>query len=251
MCNKNINLYRNLLLRKLSLGLILACTTLLPLKAQSQEEILYISPKENRFSFNRYETNDQQRDKIININSGLFYANDKDKNYQPCGALKISNSGVFAYPVSEPKQHGGNFEKNNGFFGILQNGKSFIKPYNYKLSPEQNQFELPPPIDINFGFQNGCILIMNGKIYDNYSNFGITPLKRAAIGCTENAKIIYFVSFTPITLQGLAEKMYNLGCENAIFLDANNVFLDLPNQPMLGSEFDPKAFKFCFIQKQK
>lgn len=127
----------------------------------------------------------------------------------PLGGFIVN--GINKKAWVNPEDFEGHFSEENGIFGRTLLGQMILMPYS--------DFIKKPHIPFEWAFQNGKILVLDGK---NMQQSEGEPGMYSAIGFQEDGSLIIFITlFDPLTPKELAEEIVNMNsfCRNAILLD--------------------------------
>ncbi len=137
-------------------------------------------------------------------------------------------------PWVEPSDYPGNFSNDNGIFGLTKQGKMILQRYeDWIHTPEY----------LLWGFQNGMILVLQGKNLHNKSN----PSRyiRSGVGYRDDGSLVVAISNQPVTFYELSEALRLQDCNNAIYLDGSTAAVGYAS-PQITVGFDPTAIKLQF-----
>ncbi|GAA4318753.1 phosphodiester glycosidase family protein [Flaviaesturariibacter amylovorans] len=146
----------------------------------------------------------RQKDLLFAVNGGMF-----EPDLSPVG-LFVSN-GQTSKQVNNRKEGTGNYYEiqPNGIFLIDTKDKAqVITGDSYQEGRK-----------LKVATQSGPMLVVNGKINDNFRK-GSPNLKiRNGVGVNKEGNVIFLVSEAPVNFYELAELFQKLECNNALYLD--------------------------------
>lgn len=179
----------------------------------------------------------------IIFNFGLYHG--ADKGYRPVGGY--INHGQIAQAFVEPGTQGGNFEADTTIFGQRVNGDFFM------LTPDEARAEwkvagargLRDIANIEFAFQNGRPLLINGAIPDTYPANSQNRTQRQGIGYIPGTngqpdKLVFITSTSnEVNYHEIAKAFQDIGAQNAIYLDGTVTGYIDDLQPAPGGGWEP------------
>lgn len=166
------------------------------------------------------------------VNGMLF-----ESDYSPTGGY-IDN-GVQKKSWTDPATKTGNFATRNGIFGKTKTGKIILLSYE--------DLNLLPPMQ--WAFQNGPILIYNGKNECNKSSDSYYT--RSGIGYRYDGSLVVVIAKQPCTPWQLAEKLLKEDCLNAMYLDGGPSTGYAVYDANESWGFDPTAIKLQFFNNPR
>lgn len=105
---------------------------------------------------------------------------------------------------------GSDFTLLNGIFGLDTEGNMLLLPFDDWINRK-------PPLQLYWGFQNGPMLLLNGK--NLMSPTDTSRSIRSGIGARQNGALVVVVTKEPVTLWELAYILEDERCLNAIYLN--------------------------------
>jgi uncharacterized protein YigE (DUF2233 family) len=106
-----------------------------------------------------------------------------------------------------PSTGGGNYEMENGIFGLGTDGKIHIVRYN----------DLATLPDMEWAIQNGPILVESG--INQVASGTANKFARSGMGSKPDGTIIIIIQLEPLYMRDFAELFIANDCTNAIYLD--------------------------------
>ena len=137
------------------------------------------------------------------MNGGMYM-----ENLSPLG-LYVENGKQLRRLITKTEGYGNFYMQPNGVFGVTGKGSAFlVTTPNY---PQQK--------DVLYATQSGPMLVVDGKINDQFKPGSVNVHIRNGVGLLPDGKALFAISREPVNLYDFALFFQQRGCANARFLD--------------------------------
>lgn len=164
----------------------------------------------------------KNRQLIFAMNGGMYQTDNSPlglyiENYKTITRLNTrSGSGNF-------------YMKPNGVFYITRDNKAAICQTG----------EFPNKTEVKFATQSGPLLLLDGKIHQEFKKGSVNLNIRNGVGILPDNRILFAMSKVPVNFYEFAEFFKSQGCSSALYLDGaiSQTFLPEKNWIQTGGDF--------------
>lgn len=166
----------------------------------------------DNFSQLKKQLNQKQQTVRVMMNAGIYTNND-----QPAG-LHIENN---------QQQHAVNRRTGKGNFHLQPNGIFYLTNKNFPAIRTTASFVKKygnnPQKHIRLATQSGPMLLINGKINQQFKEYGGSLYSRNGVCVTQDDRVLFFATaiFSKSNLYHFAQAALQFGCHNALYLDGS------------------------------
>lgn len=137
------------------------------------------------------------------MNGGMYM-----EDLSPLG-LYVENSKQLRRLITKTDGYGNFYLQPNGVFGVTSKGRAFlVTTPNYAVQK-----------DVLYATQSGPMLVVDGKINDQFKQGSVNVYIRNGVGLLPDGKALFAISQEPVNLYDFALFFQEHGCANALFLD--------------------------------